>query len=751
MSDLVNTLDKIFANRMFRIPDYQRGYAWQEKQWKDLIQDLELLPAGRDHYTGTLVLCATGEDDGTFQDAKGWNYSVSEVIDGQQRLTTALLLLDAIRTEMGEIPDLQNRADGLWMRYLAVEDDYGQWRTKLALNQDCQQFYAHDILRLAPSIEGPTIRSHRLLAEAHAHFAAYLGTKRAELGPGYVEWLRALYEKITQHLTFIVYEVDDENDANIVFETMNDRGIDLTELEKVKNYLLYLASKLDLPEPHSLRVEVNATWKHIFERLMASGLADHEDRLLRAHWLMAYDPDRRNWRQSRSIKDRFSLSVDHARDPELLRKVQDYLGTLKMVTTAYCDIHAPRHPIAFNDCADPHLRSEIAYLSEKLARLGARAGFLPLLMAVRLRARDGGQTYLKVVELCEKFDFRVYQWLGYRSGAGQPRLFQLGYRFFHDGDAGILLYELSTAILHYCPNERFRERFSRETENWYAWYGLKYFLYEYEQYLAQKEKEPVHVRWDEIWDVKRDTIEHVLPQTPAGAYWLDRFTDEQRQRWTNDIGNLTLTYDNSCLGNKPFPGKKGDPTTDCSYATSKLFIEQQLARYEEWTEKEIRERREQFRDWAIERWCVQVPEPVIASLEGQVPKETEGGVVKETAKQRLLRLADAQGTGAAFRTVFQTAMRYPEYLYPSMRLNWWVVLFASPKNKMQALFYLSPGLWVGVNYANWERFHRIPADEARSILRAEPDATLDPGDVEGFVERLERLMARVQEIAGGSR
>ena len=56
-----------------------------------------------------------------------------------------------------------------------------------------------------------------------------------------------LYFKITQHLTVIVYEVANDLDAGVIFETMNDRGRPLTELEKVKNYLLYVCSKLDLP------------------------------------------------------------------------------------------------------------------------------------------------------------------------------------------------------------------------------------------------------------------------------------------------------------------------------------------------------------------------------------------------------------------------------------------------------------------------------------------------------------------------
>jgi len=749
MPNLVNTLDELFANRMFEIPDYQRGYAWEKQQWDDLIQDLELLPTGRNHFTGTLVLCPVDGGSAKVQDSRGWVYSCYDVIDGQQRLTTAILFLHAIHAEMNQIDALRAIAGGLWERYMAVQDGIGQPLTKLTLNHDCQDFYAQDVLGLAPGVGGPVIHSHELLAGARSHFASYLTEQHAVLGVDYAGWLRELYFKIAQHLILIVYEVDSTIDAGVIFETMNDRGKKLTEMELVKNHLLYIASKLDLPAEHNLGEQINMTWKHVFERLMAArlGTSDHEDRLLRAHWLMAYDPDRRHWQQSRSIKGRFNLRSYQGRHPQLLGDVQAYLHTLWDAATAYCDIHAPRHSMAFNDCAEPHLRQEIAHVSEKLARLGARAGFLPLLMAARLRAGDGGQIYLKAVELCEKFDFRVYQWLGYKSAAGQPWLFHLGYRFFHDRDAVRLLNELSAGILRYCPDERFRERFSRETENWYAWYGLKYFLYEYEQRLAQREREPVQVCWEEIWDVKRDTIEHVLPQTPTDAYWLDRFTEAQRQRWTNDIGNLTLTYDNSFLGNKPFPDKKGDPCRKNCYATAKLFVEQQLAHYAEWTEYQIRERREQIQQWAVERWQVKIPE---AQLETDVPSLEEPGPRLETPEERLLRLARAKGTAEAFQAILDAARRHSGYLYPRMHKYWWVVKYTPLRNKAKTLFWLQVDpLLVEFVYENFERFLGIPAAEARQILGPEEKYVIEKTEVNAFIARLDQLIERVKEIQQG--
>src|SRR5690606_28056274 len=105
-----------------------------------------------------------------------------------------------------------------------------------------------------------------------------------------------------------LYEVGEAAEVGVIFEVMNDRGKPLTELEKVKNYLLYVASRLDV-QSHDLGREVNNAWSHVFETLTAAGAAgdNHENALLRAHWLINYDAKPASWEGAKSIKERFGL------------------------------------------------------------------------------------------------------------------------------------------------------------------------------------------------------------------------------------------------------------------------------------------------------------------------------------------------------------------------------------------------------------------------------------------------------------
>lgn len=81
--DYLQSVQHVFSHRLFRIPDYQRGYAWHHQQWIDLLEDLELLAEGRDHFTGTLVLCrAQGIPKRAGEE--GNSYDTYDVVDGQQ-------------------------------------------------------------------------------------------------------------------------------------------------------------------------------------------------------------------------------------------------------------------------------------------------------------------------------------------------------------------------------------------------------------------------------------------------------------------------------------------------------------------------------------------------------------------------------------------------------------------------------------------------------------------------------------------
>ncbi len=607
------TVSNVFSDRIFRVPDYQRGYAWEERQCRDFVEDLELLGPNTNHFMGLLILHARTGRAGQVLDRHGKAYQEYDVIDGQQRLTTLVLYLDALHDEMEGFDSLRTMAEGIQDTYIELRDLNDQRLPKLRLNRDTHAFYCNSVLGQGQdqSIEPPRIRSHELLLAARAYFRAHLAEKRREMQTGYAQWLMDEFLKVAQQLTLVVYTVHSEADAGVVFETMNNRGKDLTELEKTKNYLLYLATKLDLPDTHDLAETINDAWTHLFERLMAAGLSgvDDEDRLLRAHWLMVYDYDPKKWGGSRSIKARFNLRRYKGRHADLLADLKAYLASLKNAVIAYCDIFAPGHTNAFGAYnGDSTLSQRIVAAAKRLVRLDALATFLPLLIAARLRNPSDGKPYLEALELCERFAFRVYRWLERQANTGQSWAFRLGNRLYDTGDMPGVLNELQRRILYYCPDQRFLTRFEERTD-WYHWRGLKYMLYEYEQALAEQAGQAVLMPW-EIVARKEDTIEHVLPQAwDAGGYWAARFSPEEHERWLHDIGNLTLTFDNSCLGNKPFPEKKGTSGQPCCYAISKLFIEQALARYEDWTPETIQARRQEIRAWAERRWAVAPVEP----------------------------------------------------------------------------------------------------------------------------------------------
>jgi hypothetical protein len=248
-------------------------------------------------------------------------------------------------------------------------------------------------------------------------------------------------------------------------------------------------------------------------------------------------------------------------------------------------------------------------MSDCLIRLNVLAAFRPLLVATRLRFPTDGDNYLAVVKLCELYAFRVYGLLEKRSNTGQSTLFRLaGDLYEEEISFDEMMQRFASALVWYASEKEFREAFDLpsdgEVSDWYHWGGAKYFLFEYERSLAGQED--LAITWSAVQKADRQkTIEHVLPQTPDDPYWTGRFTEDEIERLTHDLGNLCLTHNNSSYGNKPFPAKRGKPgqSTPC-YANAQLQSERQLATYEDWSGSELLDRRQQVVAWALARWSL---------------------------------------------------------------------------------------------------------------------------------------------------
>src|SRR5262245_35410972 len=97
-ANTVRSIQEVFREFVLSVPNYQRGYAWEQKQVEDFWEDLDLLTEGKAHYTGTLILHPAQPESGAteVEDAYGTPFRRADVVDGQQRLTTIVMLLAAI-------------------------------------------------------------------------------------------------------------------------------------------------------------------------------------------------------------------------------------------------------------------------------------------------------------------------------------------------------------------------------------------------------------------------------------------------------------------------------------------------------------------------------------------------------------------------------------------------------------------------------------------------------------------------------
>ena len=296
---------------------------------------------------------------------------------------------------------------------------------------------------------------------------------------------------------------------------MNSRGKPLTELEKVKNYLLYAASSFEDVTPDNrdkFASSVNQTWACILKQLMAADLGspEEENRMLRAHWLMQYDPRPKYWEGHGSIRSKFDLREYQGNHAELLKELREYVNGLHDACICFCDALHPTRSKAFDNFNGDIC--DIILWNEKLVRIGVTATFLPLLMAIRTRWPSESKKYLEIVKLCELFAFRVYRVAESRSNYRQAALFTIAYEVAHGMEFDDAVWWVKKEM-----NSRANSRFDDFTRIQKSLIigsrgeDSDTFFYEYEQHLASAKGVSPKVGWEETRK-RRVYREHILPR-----------------------------------------------------------------------------------------------------------------------------------------------------------------------------------------------------------------------------------------------
>jgi len=639
MNDELQTLSKLFTERLFRIPDYQRGYAWGEEQLEDFWSDLNQIEEGRNHYTGVLTLETVPKDAAKAWEEDQWiieskSFAPFYVVDGQQRLTTSIILISCITAKLDSPEDELNYTPKreIEQRYLFQSKNGGASRSYIFGYERDNPSYEY----LKTEIFGEQSASSRHEETVYTNnlkFAQDFFTDR--LATLEKEKIEELYRKITQRLLFNVFSISEEVDVCVAFETMNNRGKPLSHLELLKNRLIYLTTRVnvDASEARDLRRTINESWKTVYHNLGRNKITPlDDDFFLRSHHFLNFiDPapekveseeDRKQFRRVMQaaeeplyrglLNDIFTFDSilagrhkDGGTDAGTIERIHQYSVSLQKAVKVWFEIFNPKPS---ND------ESDFNYWLAKINRISAQTIY-PVVLSVMLATEknDERARALSAIERLLFIDFLTTKY--YRYQPTTMKMLNTAIKI-HRGLSTVqnLIDIVNETTRNIVESERGKKeiRETLKSRNFYTWRPTHYLLYEYNLYLQSKSKtEREKIDWNQFIENELDyqSIEHIYPQTARAKYWTERFTGltaANRDLLKNIIGNLLPLSKpkNSALSNKPFPEKAGDGRVGVGFIYGSYAENEVVALYKEWTPQAVLDRSLRILDFMEERWGV---------------------------------------------------------------------------------------------------------------------------------------------------
>lgn len=672
-------LDRLFKEKIFRIPDFQRGYAWQRDQLKAFWEDLVNLQAQRSHYTGVLTFSTVPNESVPHNSKEYWlvddhSYRLHHVVDGQQRLTTCVIFLQAFLDFFRALPEHGGKSgdkiyvtDSLTVsdiesRYLFKTNPQGGFRTyKFGYTDDnpSQEYLRYRVFGEAGG--GNVQETFYTLNLGNARLYLLGQLTELHLRSGKVG-LAEIYKKLTKQLLFNEYAIDDEFDVFVAFETMNNRGKKLSDLELLKNRLIYLTTlydegRLDAAGRKALRDDINNAWKEVYHQLGRNKAKPlNDDDFLRAHWITYFKYSRKTGRDyarflldeyfiARNVHDQIErdVALESAEEQRAELEIEDQEDEATPTKTAISRVssgkldHASTREFvnSLRESAAhwftsfyPHLNRDLSENErtalERLNRIGM-GYFRPLVMVILKRISDQALR-LDMFRRIERFIFIAFRIGTSRSNYGSSEFYNLARALDRGELTTALIGDRLDASLSYAFNKHgtlrvddFHNLLFKKFENgdgYYGWSGLRYFLYEYEQELLTGSRQS-KVDWSDLLKSESDriSIEHVYPQTPKED-WEPAFSAlsaEERSRYNGTIGNFLLLSMsiNSSLQNDRFEHKKV-PKFDAAgrkirngYSDGS-HSEIEVAAKTHWGPAEIRERGIKLLKFMEKRWDFQL-------------------------------------------------------------------------------------------------------------------------------------------------
>ena len=567
-------LDFLKKSPQFIIPIYQRTYSWSEPQCQQLWDDI--LRAGSDeaiggHFIGSVVYI----EQGLYQVS---SQSPLLVIDGQQRLTTAMLIIEALCRQLGEAEPLDGfSARKLRNYYLLNPLEDGERGFKLLLTQtDKESLLA--LLRQKPWPGQPSLR----IQENFAFFEQQVQS---------LSDLKPLCQGLAKLIIVDIALSRDQDNPQLIFESMNSTGRALSQADLIRNFVL-----MGLEPAHQTRLYEDH-WRPMEIAFGQEGYGEHFDWFMR-HYLTVRTGE------LPKIGDVYEAFKAFARTPEQAAAGVDALvADIHTFGGYYC-------AMALGQETDKGLAEAFQDLRE--LKVDVAYPFLLQLYDDYAKARLDRNDFIAAVRLVEAYVFR-------RAVCAIPTN-SLNKTFANFGRVlkkdryleSIQAHLLSLPSYRRFPND---EEFKRElsVRDLYNFRSRSYWLRRLENH-GRKERVPV----DEY------TIEHILPQNEnLSAKWREALGPEwQRvqETWLHTLGNLTLTGYNAEYSDRPFDDKRD---MQGGFKQSPLRLNEGLGALQTWNEAAIQARAQRLAEQAASVWrAPSLPAEVLAAYRQPSPAST---------------------------------------------------------------------------------------------------------------------------------
>lgn len=514
-------VENLLASKFFSIPRFQRPYSWDDENIQDLWDDV-VGARGDDYFIGSMVVYREGKQD-------------FSVVDGQQRLTTITLLLCAIRDAYAQLNEM-DLAAGV---HQLVERKNRENRNEFVLHTETSfpylqekilKFGEPELTDIQERVEEQALRrANEILAKKVGSLIEAVdldsmiidGEKRAEK----IKRLTGLRESVL-NLKIILVKLENEDDAYLIFETLNTRGKDLAVTDLVKNHftkLLRVDGEVDY---------VKIEWEKILRSIYESAADINSDAFIYHFWASRYDPT--------PAKKLYAV---------IKRKVtkenaRSHLGDLVQDVEYYRALHEPAFMWGQNE------RKVAASL--RAIQIFRVAQPTPALLSLVRAYKDGKIKFAKLfeaVEAIEKFHFAFTAITSSRSSGGISGMYSsFARKLFESADSNQAAIEIKTFT------NKLRER-RPSFEEFKLGFGEVAYTNSYTKQkplvryilrkFAEKNSFKFSVDWDEL------TIEHVAPQSLIkSGHWKDGVVGQ--------LGNLFLLDErkNGQLADKSFVEKK---------------------------------------------------------------------------------------------------------------------------------------------------------------------------------------------------